>query len=278
MTTKKRICTVIIVLVIVCAVCVGGFFVWKKTGKGGSKSSQKVYVQKVSSLNTASDFKLSNRSFLGVVEAQESVDVKYDSSKTVAEILVKNGDSVKKGDKLLTYDVEAINLQLEQAKLEVERLQNEIASNKSQIAELEKEKKNADLKNQLLRTAAEYDNYRKRSQREADQKFNDGVSHAVTQILGILDTLDMAANAACADENYKKGVTMTLDKAAKALETLHITEIEALNQPFDPNFMNAVQQVPAAEGQESGSVVQVFQKGYKIGDKIIRHAMVVVAE
>ena len=140
------------------------------------------------------------------------------------------------------------------------------------------EKKNEELKNQLLRTAAEYDNYRKRSQREADQKFNDGVSHAVTQILSILDTLDMAANAACADENYKKGVTMTLDKAAKALETLHITEIEALNQPFDPNFMNAVQQVPAAEGQESGSVVQVFQKGYKIGDKIIRHAMVVVAE
>ena len=133
-------------------------------------------------------------------------------------------------------------------------------------------------KDKLLRMAAEYDNYRKRTAREADQKFNDGVSHAVTQILGILDTLDMAANAACADENYKKGVTMTLDKAAKALETLHITEIEALNQPFDPNFMNAVQQVPAAEGQESGSVVQVFQKGYKIGDKIIRHAMVVVAE
>ena len=146
-------------------------------------------------------------------------------------------------------------------------------------AKLDAAEKNANqAKDQLLRMAAEYDNYRKRSTREADQKFNDGVSHAVTQILGILDTLDMAANAACADENYKKGVTMTLDKAAKALETLHITEIEALNQPFDPNFMNAVQQVPAAEGQESGSVVQVFQKGYKIGDKIIRHAMVVVAE
>lgn len=140
------------------------------------------------------------------------------------------------------------------------------------------EKKNNELKNQLLRTAAEYDNYRKRSQREADQKFNDGVSHAVTQILGILDTLDMAANAVCSDENYKKGVMMTLDKAAKALENLNITEIEALNKPFDPNFMNAVQQVPPAEGQESGDVVQVFQKGYKIGDKIIRHATVVVAE
>lgn len=140
------------------------------------------------------------------------------------------------------------------------------------------EKKNAELKDQLLRTAAEYDNYRKRSQREADQKFNDGVSHAVTQILGILDTLDMAANAACADENYKKGVMMTLDKAAKALENLHVTEIEALAKPFDPNFMNAVQQIPPEEGQESGTVVRVFQKGYKIGDRIIRHATVVVAE
>ncbi len=140
------------------------------------------------------------------------------------------------------------------------------------------EAKNAELREQLLRTAAEYDNYRKRTAREADMKFNDGVSHAVTQILTILDTLDMAANADCADENYKKGVVMTLDKAAKALNTLHITEIPALGLPFDPQFMNAVQQVPAEEGQESGTVVRVFQKGYKIGDKIIRHATVVVAE
>ncbi len=140
------------------------------------------------------------------------------------------------------------------------------------------EAKNGELKDQLLRTAAEYDNYRKRTAREADQKFNDGVSHAVTQILSILDTLDRAAEAECADANYKKGVMMTLDTAAKALDKLHITEIEALGQPFDPQFMNAVQQVSPADGQESGTVVQVFQKGYKIGDKIIRHAMVVVAE
>ena len=142
----------------------------------------------------------------------------------------------------------------------------------------EAEKKNGALKDQLLRTAAEYDNYRKRTAREADRKFNDGVCHAVTQILGILDTLDMAARAECTDENYKKGVMMTLDKADKALTTLQIEEIEALGKPFDPQFMNAVQQVPPAEGQESGTVVQVFQKGYKIGDKIIRHATVVVAE
>ena len=113
------------------------------------------------------------------------------------------------------------------------------------------EQANAKLKDQMLRTAAEYDNYRKRSAREADQKFNDGVSHAVNQILAILDTLDMAANAECTDENYKKGVVMTLDKAEKALKTLNITEIESMGKPFDPNFMNAVQQVPAEDGQES---------------------------
>lgn len=136
----------------------------------------------------------------------------------------------------------------------------------------------AQAKEQLLRTAAEYDNFRKRSAREADGKFNDGVSFAVNQIIPILDTLEMAANAPTTDENYKKGVTMTLDKAAKALDALHITEIEALDQPFDPNLMNAVQQVPAPEGKASGTVVTVYQKGYRIGDKIIRHATVVVAE
>ena len=133
-------------------------------------------------------------------------------------------------------------------------------------------------KDKLLRMAAEYDNYRKRTAREADQKFNDGVSFAVNQIIPILDTLEMAANAPTTDENYKKGVTMTLDKAAKALSTLHVEEIEALGKPFDPNFMNAVQQIPAPDGQESGTVITVYQKGYKLGDKIVRHATVVVAE
>ena len=152
----------------------------------------------------------------------------------------------------------------------------ELEAAKAQLEAAEKAAQQA--KDQLLRVAAEYDNYRKRSTREADQKFNDGISYAVNQIIPILDTLDMAANAPCTDENYKKGVTMTLDKAAKAFQALRIEEIEALGKPFDPNFMNAVQQVPAEEGQESGTVVTVFQKGYKLGDKIIRHATVVVAE
>ena len=155
------------------------------------------------------------------------------------------------------------------------KLQQELEGAKAKAEAAENKAK--ELNDRLLRTAAEYDNFRKRSAREADQKFNDGVSFAVTQILDILDTLNMAADAPCTDENYKKGVTMTLDKAAKAMEKLNISEIEAMDREFDPNLMNAVQQV-SMEGKESGTVVQVFQKGYKLGDKIIRHATVVVAE
>lgn len=133
-------------------------------------------------------------------------------------------------------------------------------------------------KEQLLRTAAEYENFRKRSAREQDAAFNNGVGFAVSQILAILDTLDMAANAPTTDENYKKGVMMTLDKAAAAFRVLKVEEIPALGLPFDPEMHSAVMQQPAAEGQESGTVVQVFQKGYKLGDKVVRHATVVVAE
>lgn len=140
------------------------------------------------------------------------------------------------------------------------------------------EKAAGTLKDQLMRTAAEYDNFRKRSAREQDAAFNNGVGFAVNQILTILDTLEMAANAETSDENYKKGVVMTLEKAGAALAALKVEEIPALGQPFDPNVHSAVMQQPAAEGQESGTVVQVFQKGYKIGDRIIRHATVVVAE
>ena len=157
-----------------------------------------------------------------------------------------------------------------------EAVTEEIDETAKKIAGLEEELNSQ--KDKYLRLCAEYDNYRKRSQREADQKFNDGVSFAVNQIIPILDTLGMAANAPTTDENYKKGVTMTLDKAAKALSTLHVEEIEALGKPFDPNFMNAVQQIPAPDGQESGTVITVYQKGYKLGDKIVRHATVVVAE
>lgn len=147
---------------------------------------------------------------------------------------------------------------------------------KEQLAAAQKEA--AEAKDRLLRTAAEYDNFRKRSAREQDAAFNNGVSFAVGQILNILDTLEMAAHAETADENYKKGVVMTLDKAAAALAALKVEEIPAEGQPFDPNVHAAVGQAPATDEVPSGQIVQVYQKGYRLDGRVIRHAAVVVAE
>jgi len=155
-------------------------------------------------------------------------------------------------------------------------LESQLAAAK---AEAEKAKAEAaEAKDRLLRTAAEYDNFRKRSAREQDAAFGNGVAHAVSQILTILDTLEMAEAAPTADENFKKGVTLTLEKAKAAFEALKVEEIPALGLPFDPAVHNAVMQKAAKNGEESGTVLQVFQKGYKLGDKVIRHATVIVAE
>ena len=155
-------------------------------------------------------------------------------------------------------------------------LESQLAAAK---AEAEKAKAEAaEAKDRLLRTAAEYDNFRKRSAREQDAAFGGGVAHAVGKILTILDTLEMAEAAPTADENFKKGVTLTLEKAKAAFEALKVEEIPALGLPFDPAVHNAVMQKAAKNGEESGTVLQVFQKGYKLGDKVIRHATVIVAE
>ena len=146
-------------------------------------------------------------------------------------------------------------------------------------AEAEKARAEAEAaKDRLLRTAAEYDNFRKRSAREQDAAFGNGVAHAVSQILSILDALEMAEAAPSTDENFKKGVTLTLEKAKGAFEALKVEEIPALGLPFDPALHNAVMQKAAENGEESGTVLQVFQKGYKLGDRVIRHATVIVAE
>lgn len=144
-------------------------------------------------------------------------------------------------------------------------------------SELEAVKKELEgVKNTLLRTAAEYDNFRKRTAKEKDAAFGNGVAHAAERILCVLDTLTLAAEAPTSDEEYKKGVTMTLNKAREAFDALDIKEIDALGKEFDPNTMAAVMQQPAKEGEAANTVVQVFQKGYLRGDKVIRHASVVV--
>ena len=152
----------------------------------------------------------------------------------------------------------------------------ETASLKSKVEQLEK--KLAESKDTLLRTAAEYENFRKRSAREHDAAFDNGVSFSVTALLPVLDTLELAANAETADESYKKGVLMTLEQCHTAFDKMGVKEIEALGKPFDPELHAAVMQQPATGEMPSGTVTQVMQKGYLLHDKVVRHAMVAVAE
>lgn len=137
------------------------------------------------------------------------------------------------------------------------------------------EGKAAEAQNALLRTAAEYENFRKRSQKEHDAAFNNGVGYAVHQLLPVIDTLEAAANAESTDKEYKKGVLLTLAKTEEIFAKLGISEIEALGQPFDPELHNACMQEPC-EGAECGTITRVVQKGYKLGDKVLRHSMVAV--
>lgn len=155
-----------------------------------------------------------------------------------------------------------------------QNLQSQLAAAEEQVTRMEGELQSA--KDSLLRTAAEYENYRKRSQKETDSAFGNGVSCAACELLPVIDTLEVAAMAPTTDEEYKKGVVLTLQKCSEVFKKLGIYEIEALGQPFDPELHNAVMQ-EEAEGAESGTVTKVMQKGYKLNEKVIRHAMVAVA-
>lgn len=130
-------------------------------------------------------------------------------------------------------------------------------------------------KDALLRTAAEYENFRKRSAREKEDAFGHGVKHSIDALLPVLDTLELAANAQSTDEEYKKGVLMTLNQCIEAFKKLGIEEIDALDKPFDPELHCAVMQQEC--DKESDTVVNVLQKGYTINGKVIRHASVAVA-
>lgn len=134
----------------------------------------------------------------------------------------------------------------------------------------------AAVKDQLLRTMAEYDNFRKRSAREKDALRAEIITTVTSKFLPVMDNLERALEADCADENYKNGVRMICGSFSETLKDLGVEEIASDGAAFDPGFHQAVQRVDNSEA-ESGTVVQTFAKGYKIGDKVIRFAMVAVA-
>ena len=127
-----------------------------------------------------------------------------------------------------------------------------------------------------LRIAAEYDNFRKRTVKEKDAAYGNGKADAVAKILPVYDNLERALNQPTEDAAYKKGVEMTMTELVKILNGLGVEIFGAVGEPFDPNLHNAVMHTED-ESLGENVLAQVFQKGFKIGDKVVRFAMVQVA-
>ena len=131
-------------------------------------------------------------------------------------------------------------------------------------------------KEQFLRLAAEYDNYRKRTAREKENLWTEAKTDTVQAFLPVYDNLERALKQDTADEAYKKGVEMIMAQMKEVFAKLGVTEIEAQGQPFDPNLHNAVMHIED-ENLGENTVAQVFQAGFMLGEKVIRFAMVQVA-
>lgn len=164
-------------------------------------------------------------------------------------------------EKKETADVPALQKALDAAKSEAEKLK----------ADFEQ------LNDVKLRLAAEYDNFRKRSQREKDAIYSDATASAVTALLPVIDNVERALAAENASaEDMRKGVEMISTQAQQVFEKLGVTSYGAVGDAFDPNIHHCVGTTDA-QGVESGAIALVLQKGYKLGDKVIRPAMVQVA-
>ena len=134
-----------------------------------------------------------------------------------------------------------------------------------------------ELNDRYLRMAAEYDNFRKRSRAERDSVHAEAVAYAVKALLATVDNLSRALAQPTEDAAYKQGIEMTYNQMMESLQSLGVTEI--VSEPgtvFDPNLHNAVMHIDDDSFGEN-VIAEVFQKGFQLGDKVIRHAMVKVA-
>ena len=152
--------------------------------------------------------------------------------------------------------------------------EDERAALQAEKEALEKEK--AALSDKYLRICAEYDNFRRRSQKEKDALYGDIRADTVQKFLPVYDNLARALKQGTEDEAYRKGVEMIMTQFESTLEKLGVKKIESLGKTFDPNLHNAVMHVED-ERLEENTIVDVFQEGFQLGDKVIRFAMVKVA-
>ena len=145
-------------------------------------------------------------------------------------------------------------------------------------AELESAKKQAEeYKDKWMRNVAEFDNYKKRNANQWAEAYNEGIASVIKKILPVGDNLDWALTLGL-DEKTAEGIKNIRRKFDDTLQSMEIEEINPIGQVFDPQIAEAVMQVPAEEGEQPDTVKQVFQKGYRKKDKIIRYATVSVVK
>ncbi len=148
---------------------------------------------------------------------------------------------------------------------------NDVAA---QIAELEEKLDEANDK--YVRLFAEYDNYRKRTAREKSDTYANASAKCIENLLPVIDSYERSLEFECSDKNLKNGMTMIFNQLKEFMTKMNVTELEALGAEFDPNFHNAIQQLSDTD-YAANHVCAVYQKGYMLGDKLIRPAMVAVA-
>ena len=161
----------------------------------------------------------------------------------------------------------------EQAQLANEGEVQDIKEVLEQNEELKKQVE--EFKDKWMRNVAEFDNYKKRTASQWSEAFNEGIASVIVKILPVGDNLDWALTIGL-DPKTEEGIKNIRRKFDETLKSLEIEEINPIGQVFDPQIAEAVMQVPAEEGEEVDTVKQVFQKGYRKKDKIIRYATVSV--
>jgi molecular chaperone GrpE len=158
---------------------------------------------------------------------------------------------------------------------DVEQLSAEVESLKKQLAEAES--KVSEYKDSWMRSQAEFQNYRKRLDRDHEMMYNSMKGDILKKVLPVLDDLERALQNRSAEDAWANGIELVARKFQNILESEGLKKIEALGTEFDPNFHEAISHEPA-DGAKSGSVIGVVQNGYMLGDRVIRPALVRVAQ
>ena len=164
----------------------------------------------------------------------------------------------------------------EVANEEVNEKKDDIIKENEEKSELQKKQIELDeLDDRYKRVFAEFENYKKRTQKERDGLYNSVLGDIIVNMLPILDNLQMAVNAECKDEGYKQGVELVEKQFKEFLSKNNVEEIPTIGEMFDPSVHEAVGSAQD-ETKQNGEIVQEYRKGYKLGSKILRHSMVIV--